>query len=128
MSYANMNRERFFKGEKVVYNDIIIMRKEWSRRHERIALIAIKMWFNSRTWETMHGELPYFCFISDMDEVLGLPYTSSGRAACVSITNTEVYLDKDHKFKVASFEMDENDIVYAVCRDTNENEILIPTQ
>jgi hypothetical protein len=61
-----------------------------------------------------------------MEVLLGLPYTSSGRCAGVFITNTILYLDYDMKYHVYGFEMDDYGIIYAVCFDKDENELLIP--
>lgn len=75
----------------------------------------------------MHqGELSHIASCRDLDNMLGLPYTSSGRAATVAITNTELYLDERKIWKVDCFEMDDDDVIYAVCTDRDSNELLIP--
>lgn len=103
------------------------MKKEWSEIELRQVMQAIKTWLNSRKFVTKHdGVLPRFSTPSQMDNVLGMPYTSSGRAACVGVCNTELYLDDERKYHVNSFEMDDYGIVYAVCFDYEENELLIP--
>lgn len=101
------------------------MKKEWANHEYNYALLKIKSWLNSRRFETRDGVLGHVC-VRDMDKILGLPYTSSGRAAGLFITNTILWLDKEHKYNVYGFEMDEDDTVYAVCHDVNENELLIP--
>lgn len=70
------------------------MEKNWNDYELNFVLSRIKYWINSRKFVTMHhGELSHVGRISDLEFILGLPYTSSGRAACVSVTNTELYLD-----------------------------------
>lgn len=103
------------------------MKREWTDVEHKKVLRSIKSWLNSRKFVTLHdGEIKLVRTIAQMEDLLGLPYTSSGRSACVSITNTELYLDNDRKFRVVSFEMDDYGVVYAVCWDKNENELLIP--
>ena len=101
------------------------MKKEWSNHEYEFAMLDIKNWLNSRRFETREGVLGHVC-VRYMENKLGLPYTSSGRAAGVFITNTILWLDKERKYNVYGFEMDENDIVYAICHDIDENELLIP--
>ena len=103
------------------------MKKEWTEEEHKMVLRTIKRWLNSRKFVTLHdGEINLVKTISEMEDLLGLPYTSSSRAACVGVTNTELYLDNDRKFRVVSFEVDDYEVVYAVCRDKEENELLIP--
>ena len=103
-----------------------IMKKEWSKIELKFVLFQVNKWLNSRKFESYHGDVKFFTSVEQMDKVLGLAYTSSGRAACVSICNTELYLDARCRYIVRSFEMNEDCIVFAVCWDKNENELLIP--
>ena len=103
------------------------MKREWTDAEHKLVLRSIKSWINSRKFVTLHyGEIIPVKNIGELTYLFGLPYTSSGRSACVSITNTELYLDNDRKYRVVSFEMDDYRVVYAVCFDKNENELLIP--
>lgn len=103
------------------------MRKEWTEIELQHVLHTVRIWINTRGFETLHhGKLKHIGTVDELDKILGLPYTSSGRAACVSICNTELYLDNDRKYTVNSFEMDYYGIIYAVCFDKDENELLIP--
>lgn len=103
------------------------MRKEWTEIELQHVLHTIRIWINTRGFETLHhGKLKHIGTVGELDKILGLPYTSSGRAACVSICNTELYLDNERKYTVKSFEMDDYGIIHAVCFDKDENELLIP--
>lgn len=103
------------------------MKKEWTESELKQVMRAIKTWINSRKFVTKHdGRLRHIGTVAEMDYILGMPYTSSGRAACVGICNTELYLDDERKYTVNSFEMDDYGIIYAVCFDYNANELLIP--
>ena len=103
------------------------MKKKWTEKEMRFVLQTIKKWINSRKFVTKHdGLLGHIRTIAELENILGMPYTSSGRAACVGICNTELYLDNDRKYTVYSFEMDDYGIIYAVCFDKDENELLIP--
>lgn len=104
-----------------------MMKKEWTNKEYDRALLVIRRWLNSRKFETLHqGELGMFLTAEKMDKVLGFAYTSSGRCAGIFICNTCLYLDKDYKYHIRGFEMDEKDTIYALCYDTDENELLIP--
>lgn len=103
------------------------MKKEWSDTELKQVTHAIKKWINSRKFVTRHdGLLGHIRTVAELDEILGLAYTSSSRAACTSICNTELYLDDNREYIVRSFEMNDYGIVFAVCYDSNENELLIP--
>lgn len=103
------------------------MKKEWSEIELQHVLHTVRIWINSRKFVTSHhGRLQHIRTVAELDYILGMPYTSSGRAACVGICNTELYLDNDRKYTVNSFEMDDYGIIYAVCFDKDENELLIP--
>lgn len=103
------------------------MKTSWSEQELRKVISTIRMWVNSRKFTTMHyGVLSYVRTVPELEYLLGLPYTSSGRAACVGITNTELYLDDSRLWVVYCFEMDDYGVIYAVCHDRDDNEILIP--
>lgn len=107
----------------------IVMKKEWTDKELRFVMQTIKKWINSRKFVTMHdGQLRHISTIAELDNILGLPYTSSGRAACVGICNTQLYLDDNRKWVVDCFEMDDYNRVYAVCREVKDdwNELFIP--
>lgn len=102
-------------------------KKEWTDRECEIVMSQILRWVNSRTFETRHyGVLITVKTMEELDRLFGLPYTSSGRAAGVWVTNTELYLDAEKKYHVYGFQKCEDGTVYAVCFDEEENELLIP--
>lgn len=89
------------------------MLKEWSNADVSYVLLAIKDWMQRRKFETMHhGEIKRTSSIKAIENMLGLVYTNTGRCAELSICNTELYLDEEHKFKVCSFMTNEKDTVY----------------
>lgn len=107
--------------------------KQWTESEMKFALNEIKRWFNSRDCKSREGKLPHFMCVQHMETVLGLPYTSSGRAACVSITNTEVYLDVMKEWRIYCFEMEDSvdmwgrkrHSIFAICYNDKEDELII---
>lgn len=106
------------------------MKKEWTEAEFEFVLESVLTWINSRMFETLHhGRLKHITTTERLDEVLGLPYTSSGRAATIGICNTLLYLDKEKHFIVSCFEMNECGKIFAVCvgrGDGEEKEIFVP--
>ena len=104
-----------------------VMKKEWTEKETRFVLQTIKKWINSRKFVTKHdGVLGHIRTIADMANILGMPYTSSGRAACVGVCNTELYLDDERNYHVYCFEMNDYGVVYAVCHNYEGDELMIP--
>lgn len=106
------------------------MKKEWTEIELQHVLHTVRIWINTRGFETLHhGKLKHIGTVDELDKILGLPYTSSGRAATIGICNTLLYLDKEKHFIVSCFEMDECGKIFAVCvgrGDGEENEIFVP--
>lgn len=102
-------------------------KREWNDQETVNVMRRILLWLNSRKFETKHyGVLRNIHTIEELDRLFGLPYTSSGRAAGVWITNTTLYLDAEKKYYVYGFQKCEDGTVYAVCFDEEEDELLIP--
>ena len=104
-----------------------VMKKEWTENELKQVMLTIKNWINSRKFVTRHdGLLGHIRTIQEMDSILGMPYTSSGRAACVGVCNTELYLDDKREYHVYCFEMSDYGVVYAVCHNYEGKELMIP--
>lgn len=58
--------------------------------------------------------------------LLGLPYTSSGDFAGLWVTNTQIFIDANCTYQIEGFVMGVSGRFYAYCMDVNENELLIP--
>lgn len=101
-------------------------KKNWSEQEMDYVLRSIREWLNSRHFLTKDGILHYIPSISKMEEILGLPYTSCGRAACLGVTNTLLYLDYDCAYHIYSFELDDEGIIYAICDNVDGSELVIP--
>lgn len=103
------------------------MKKEWTENELKQVMLTIKNWMNSRKFVTRHdGLLGHIRTIQEMESILGMPYTSSGRAACVGVCNTELYLDDEREYHVYCFEMSDYGVIYAVCHNDEGNELMIP--
>ena len=63
---------------------------------------------------------------SQIDNFLGLAYTSTGDYAGLWVCNISLYLDVKQIYKFEGFALGSSGFVYAICWDENENEILIP--
>jgi hypothetical protein len=106
------------------------MKKEWTKTELQYVLHTVRNWINKCGFETFHhGKLKHIGTVDKLENILGLPYTSSGRAATIYVCNTLLYLDKEKHFIVSCFEMDENNVIYAVCvgrGDGAESETFVP--
>ena len=64
--------------------------------------------------------------VAQMNDFLGLAYTSSSSFAMLSICNTEVFFDLQKKYNYVCFGMDENTLKFvALLHDAEENELYI---
>lgn len=104
----------------------MVWKREWTDQETVNVMRSILLWLNSRKFETRHCVLKSIHTIEDLDRLFGFPYTSSGRAAGVWVTNTELYLDAEKKYHVYGFQKDTAGIIYAVCFNNGENELCIP--
>lgn len=103
------------------------MKKEWTDNETKQVMLTIKKWINSRKFVTKHdGLLGHIRTIQELDNILGMAYTSSGRAACLGVCNTYLYLDDEREYHVYCFEMNDYGVVYAVCHNDNCDELMIP--
>lgn len=85
---------------------------------------AILKHFKGRVLRTMHGDCMPTKF-SELDEILGLAYTSSSMYAMYVICNTEAYLDIQQKYTYQIFTITEEGVCVAECWDIEENPIFI---
>ena len=103
------------------------MEKEWTEAGIKYVFETIKKWIKTRTFKTLkNGTIGGSMMIRQMENLLGLPYTSSGRHAGLWICNDVVYLDLECKYHIVGFCMDVRGCVYAECFDKDENELFIP--
>lgn len=104
----------------------IKLKQHWTDREFRGAKLLIMKWINSRPWQSSHPMPRRILTITDLDNTLGLAYTSSGRSAYLGICNIALYLDTQNKYRVSGFEACEDGLLHAVCYDDEDNELCVP--
>jgi hypothetical protein len=61
----------------------------------------------------------------EVENLLGLPYTSTSAFAGLWVSNTQIYMDDECEWTIEGFAMGVNGQFYAYCQDVNEKELLI---
>lgn len=102
----------------------VTFRKEWSNEDFKKINKAILKHFKGRVLRTRHGDSMPTKF-SELDEILGLAYTSSSNHALYGICNTEAYLDLEQKYSYQFFSITEEGVCVAECWDAEENPLFI---
>lgn len=100
-----------------------VFKKNWDHAEFMAVEEAILNHFRGNI-ETLPGNHIVKSF-KQLDNVLGLAYTSSGRYAIYRICNTAVWLDLEHKFKYEMFCVSEDGRIFAELWDNEENELYI---
>ena len=117
-----MKTETFFRTTNVKFI------KEWTPEQFKAMDKAILKHFANAylRYSTGAGEerRPIWKF-SQLDNILGLAYTSSGVWACYGICNVSAWFDEDNIYKYDYFTIGEDGKFYAVLTDNNENELVI---
>ena len=104
---------------------------EWSERQLKAVEKKILVFIKSRWFETMHGGENKDPFIGcrtfeDIDNILGLAYTSSSSFAGLWACNTHLYLDAARDWYLNGFAMDKNGFVFAIWNNDEEAEAITP--
>lgn len=105
------------------------LKKQWTPAQLKIVETAIFNYFKRAFHETMHdvniGQARSF---GQINNALGLTYTSTSSFAMLSICNTEVYFDYGKQWHFVCFGLAEGNsgFVYALIHDAEENEIYFP--
>lgn len=104
--------------------------KEWTPEQFKAMNKAIAQHLNSRVFlrysdgAGMHTTRIYKSF-NQIDNILGLAYTSSGIWACYGVCNVQAWFDMDNVYQYSYFTIGECGRYYAVLQDINENELVI---
>lgn len=102
------------------------MKKEWTEIETKSVEKTIRDWFLTRETSALrYGTIKFIRRPKELDEILGLAYTSSGKFAGLWICNDEVYLDNDRVYHIRGFVLDDYDKVFAYCMDKDENELFV---
>ena len=99
--------------------------REWSPEDFVKAKKAVKKYFGGKTFRNHRGEQE-FCpdYWEGLNNTLGLPYTSTGIFACMSLScNTNLYYNDTHHFSYVV--ISEAGEVVLIAEDSEENEIYI---
>lgn len=91
----------------------------------------IKKYMLSRVWFTLHSPIsnPFKSITTykQIDNVLGLAYTSTGAYAGYWVCNEEVYLDDAKKYSLQGFSIGVSGYTYAIFKElATEKEISFP--
>lgn len=100
---------------------------EWTKEQFTIMEKAIANHFADKPLHTSEGIIrPRNNSYRELDKVIGLSYTSSGMFASYSLTNPEVYLDKDCRYRYVEFTIGTDGRPYAWLLDKDRNELVLP--
>ena len=109
------------------------LKKEWTDQETEKVEKSIREWLSNLTFSarTRRGINSTECFLpplkteEQMNNLLGLAYTSSSEYAGLWVCNVELIVKYDgERYFVQGFAMDTNNI-YAVCHDEKENDYYI---
>ena len=102
------------------------MKKEWTEIETKSVEKTIRDWFLTRETSALrYGTIKFIRRFKELDEILGLAYTSSSKFAALWICNDTVYLDNDRIYHIRGFVLDDYDKVFAYCMDKDENELYV---
>lgn len=105
------------------------LKKEWTPENFKTVEKAITDYFK-RTYVTTEPNVALFSIRSfrDVDNCLGLAYTSSSSFAMYGVCNTQAYFDYGKHWHFVCFGLAEGNsgFVYALLHDNDENEIYFP--
>jgi hypothetical protein len=99
--------------------------KEWTDKEFKTIKQAIKKHFLFKAFRTTQGTKTLYTY-ADIENLLGLPYTSSSSFAGVWVTNSEVYSPKYPELHYVGFAIGDDTKPYAILWDNEENETLLP--
>jgi len=105
-------------------------KKEWTPAEFKGIEKSIAKHFSQRvflrfsTGQEMKVTRVYNSF-TQIDNILGLAYTSSGMFACYGICNVDAHFDEDNIYSYSYFVIGNNDKHYAILQDKDENELTI---
>lgn len=98
--------------------------KEWNEANFKGMKQALKSFFLFKGMNTKDGFKTCFTY-NDLENLLGLPYTSSSAYAGEWITNTELYSNDFPGFHYIGFAISKSGKYCAILWDKDENEKII---
>ena len=104
--------------------------KEWTPEQFKAMDKQISRHFSERVFlrhSTGNGEVKTRVYrsIKQIDEILGLAYTSTGSWACYGVCNVTAHFDEDNIYSYQYFTIGEDGRFFAVIQDNEENELTI---
>jgi hypothetical protein len=100
------------------------MKKEWTERDFKAMKKALKNFFLFKGLQTNNG-VKICCSYANLENLLGLPYTSSSSYAGVWVTNSEVISNDYPNYHYIGFAITTGNKCVAILWDKDENEIII---
>ena len=86
----------------------------------------LKDWTNEQTNIAEQKIAKYFGMsFSYLEKRLGLPYTSSSSLAGFWVCNYTEYFDKQNRFYIRAFALDQENNLVIYCLDNEENELFV---
>jgi hypothetical protein len=101
----------------------IALKREWAEPDFKRMKQALKRFFLFKGLQIRSGIKVCYTY-ADLDSLLGLPYTSTGIYAGVWVTNEEVKSNDHPGYNYIGFAISEDNKMYAILWDSEENEIL----
>jgi hypothetical protein len=99
-------------------------KQDWSDKDFKAMKQALKRSFVMKPLQTKDGQKVCYTY-SQLEELLGLPYTSSSSFAGVWVTNTELHNSLYPSFNYIGFAIAEDGKCYGILWDKEENEIIV---
>ena len=100
----------------------VTFKKEWNDSETHKMNNALENLFLGELLTDHRGNTKKMRTFEDIELFFGLPYTSSGEYAGVWNTNTEYHLDIDKEYNINGFVIGEDDNIYIISTDKEENE------
>lgn len=103
---------------------------EWSEKEQKAVERIILIYLKSRDFYSYKSPdkpcLTTCKSYTDINNTIGLAYTSSSSYAGLWVCSDNLYLDIDKTFHLKGFILDNNNVVYAIWVNSDENYLYIP--
>jgi hypothetical protein len=106
---------------------MVELKKDWNEADFAASAKVIRRFLKSRKFDTNEKNDAFrsISTFKQIDEIIGLAYTSSSAITALYVCSVELYLDADHKYKIRGFVIGTDGYFYAFCEDENDNELYL---
>lgn len=122
IDYYSLQNNKAMNTKQLVSN--IPLKQEWNDKDFNKIKSALLRHFTFKNLNTRHGNKVCYTY-ADLENLLGLPYTSSSSCAGLWVTNTEIFCKDFPGYKYEGFAISNSGKCCAILWDKNETEIII---